>query len=317
MHEVVIAGGGPTGLMLAGELALAGADVAIVERRTSQDLPGQRAGGGTGGCCSRATPPTCTPQPEARASARRLTAQNLARRDDDRKYPILLTQVLRATDFLPWLSDRGLTLSGCRQADLHAWHAWSSENHRNAVRPFLQWCMANKLTGRFQLPQAVTGHSAPMPDPERIEHLGRVLTDGALPLRTRAAAAIVLLYAQPASRIVRLAVNDVTCEDGEVFLRLGDLPSPVPGPVASILLSWIGSRTNMRTATNRNSAWLFPARRAAQPMRPDYLARLLNGCRSQRAGVVAWRRSVGRRKGRRGCAGCVRVLARGRAGTAE
>jgi 2-polyprenyl-6-methoxyphenol hydroxylase-like FAD-dependent oxidoreductase len=44
-HVVVIAGGGPTGLMLAGELALAGVDVAIVERRASQDLPGARAGG--------------------------------------------------------------------------------------------------------------------------------------------------------------------------------------------------------------------------------------------------------------------------------
>ena len=42
---VVIAGGGPTGLMLAGELALAGVDVAIVERRASQDLAGSRAGG--------------------------------------------------------------------------------------------------------------------------------------------------------------------------------------------------------------------------------------------------------------------------------
>ncbi|HVH66391.1 MAG TPA: FAD-dependent monooxygenase [Gemmatimonadales bacterium] len=44
-HAVVIAGGGPTGLMLAGELALARIDVAIVERRASQDLTGQRAGG--------------------------------------------------------------------------------------------------------------------------------------------------------------------------------------------------------------------------------------------------------------------------------
>ena len=44
-HRVVIAGGGPTGLMLAGELALAGVDVAIVERRVSQDLVGSRAGG--------------------------------------------------------------------------------------------------------------------------------------------------------------------------------------------------------------------------------------------------------------------------------
>ena len=44
-HAVVIAGGGPTGLMLAGELALAGVDVAIVERRPTQDLAGSRAGG--------------------------------------------------------------------------------------------------------------------------------------------------------------------------------------------------------------------------------------------------------------------------------
>ena len=44
-HEVVIAGGGPTGLMLAGELALARVDVAIVERRMNQELAGSRAGG--------------------------------------------------------------------------------------------------------------------------------------------------------------------------------------------------------------------------------------------------------------------------------
>ncbi len=44
-HAVVIAGGGPAGLMLAGELAMAGVDVAIVERRESHDLAGLRAGG--------------------------------------------------------------------------------------------------------------------------------------------------------------------------------------------------------------------------------------------------------------------------------
>ncbi|WP_158814023.1 FAD-dependent monooxygenase [Methylocapsa sp. S129] len=44
-HAVVVAGGGPTGLMLAGELALAGIDVAIVERRANAELVGSRAGG--------------------------------------------------------------------------------------------------------------------------------------------------------------------------------------------------------------------------------------------------------------------------------
>ncbi len=42
-HAVVVVGGGPTGLMLGGELALAGVDVAIVERRADQGLIGARA----------------------------------------------------------------------------------------------------------------------------------------------------------------------------------------------------------------------------------------------------------------------------------
>lgn len=47
MHDiaVVIAGGGPTGLMLAAELKLAGVDAVVIERRPSQALEGSRAGG--------------------------------------------------------------------------------------------------------------------------------------------------------------------------------------------------------------------------------------------------------------------------------
>ncbi|MCV7195273.1 FAD-dependent monooxygenase [Mycobacterium angelicum] len=44
-HAVIVVGAGPTGLMLAGELALAGVDAAIVERRTSREFSGSRAGG--------------------------------------------------------------------------------------------------------------------------------------------------------------------------------------------------------------------------------------------------------------------------------
>jgi 2-polyprenyl-6-methoxyphenol hydroxylase-like FAD-dependent oxidoreductase len=44
-HAVVIAGGGPTGLMLAAELTLAGVDVVVVERRVERELEGSRAGG--------------------------------------------------------------------------------------------------------------------------------------------------------------------------------------------------------------------------------------------------------------------------------
>ena len=44
-HEVIVVGGGPAGMMLAAELALAKVDVAVVERRPDHVLAGSRAGG--------------------------------------------------------------------------------------------------------------------------------------------------------------------------------------------------------------------------------------------------------------------------------
>ena len=44
-YAVVIAGGGPAGMMLAAELALAKVDVAVVERCPDHVLVGSRAGG--------------------------------------------------------------------------------------------------------------------------------------------------------------------------------------------------------------------------------------------------------------------------------
>src|SRR5262245_23168876 len=44
-HAVAIAGGGPAGMMLAAELALANVDVVVVELRPDHTLPGSRAGG--------------------------------------------------------------------------------------------------------------------------------------------------------------------------------------------------------------------------------------------------------------------------------
>ncbi len=45
MADVIVVGAGPTGLMLAGELALAGVDVQVLERRSSSELVGMRARG--------------------------------------------------------------------------------------------------------------------------------------------------------------------------------------------------------------------------------------------------------------------------------
>jgi len=84
---------------------------------------------------------------------------------------------------------------------------------------------------------------------------------------------IVLFYAQPLNPIVRLTVDDLT-RDGNHILRLGEPPSPIPAPVAELLLAWIAQRDNMNTATNPNARWLSPGRRAGNRCTPDRSAYL-------------------------------------------
>ena len=143
-------------------------------------------------------------------------------------------QVKHATAFLRWLTDRGRDLTACRQADVDAWHAGHNEYSRNTLRAFLLWCTASRLTPRFRLPTPAIRHAAPLEQRERLNLLGYLLTSGDLPLRPRVAAIIVLLYAQPLSRVVRLTIDDVIQDGNQVLLRLGDPPSPLPAPVADL-----------------------------------------------------------------------------------
>ncbi|MFC4506040.1 MULTISPECIES: hypothetical protein [Streptomyces] len=62
-------------------------------------------------------------------------------------------------------------------------------------------------------PQVVNQDPTPPHQHRRLAMFRRVLNNDSLPLRTRTAAALVLLYAQPVTRIVRLTLEDVM-DDG-------------------------------------------------------------------------------------------------------
>jgi hypothetical protein len=106
---------------------------------------------------------------------------------------------------------------------------------------------------------------------QRLALLRRFLTDTRAPVAARAAACLLLLYAQPLTRIHRLAAADLTDAGGQMHLRLGDPPSPVPEPVAALLTQLAGNRANMNTAANPTARWLFPGGRPGQPLTPGAL----------------------------------------------
>jgi integrase len=186
-------------------------------------------------------------------------------------------QIKYATAFLQWLGERNTTLASCGQIDIDAWYAENTEHGRTCLRSFLNWAMQSRHCRRsLSIPAMKVARRAALSEDERLDALGRLLTDTEIPIRLRVVGVIVLLYAQPLSRIVRLSVDDVIREGDTVLLRLGEPASPVPAPVAALLLEHIANRDNMNTATNPASRWLFPGRRAGQPSRPDHLSALLN-----------------------------------------
>ncbi|MFI8913141.1 hypothetical protein ACIGW4_16240 [Streptomyces sp. NPDC053513] len=140
---------------------------------------------------------------------------------------------------------------------------------RRPSQSFLRWCMKTDRMPRLALPQAViTQDSEPLHQHRRLAMLRRVLNDDSLPLRARVAAALVLLYAQPVSRIVRLTTDDLTDDETTVTVRLGDPPSPLPEPAADLKRAYIQSRQHLPYASSRSAQWLFPGHQPGQPMNP-------------------------------------------------
>ncbi|MFG2563212.1 hypothetical protein [Streptomyces sp. NPDC048496] len=162
-----------------------------------------------------------------------------------------IRDLLMASGVLPQV-DRHLT-------DLDAWHAENATGRRTA-QAFLRWCADNHAMPRLKIPTCRTENPAPISQHRRITLIRRVLTDEELLLADRVAAALVLLYAQPVSRLVRLTTSDIVRDGGQVMLRLGDPAAPVPEPFAGMLLNHL--------AAQPNSTWLFPGHRAGQPLDP-------------------------------------------------
>ena len=207
------------------------------------------------------------PRLRAKAQARPLTPSHRQFASD---------QLTQAHGLLGWLAARGHTLAQATQADLDAWHATHNDHQRRCLRAFLRWAMRAGRLPRLTLPPLPVRRAAPITQHRRLELLGQLLTDQDRPLRSRVAACLMVLFAQPATRVVRLTIDDVTrAADGQVLIRFGEPATPVPEPFATLLLQANAQRDNLDTATNPGARWLFPGRRAGQPLHASHLSQLV------------------------------------------
>jgi hypothetical protein len=181
--------------------------------------------------------------PRLRARAARRPLTEAARR-------FAGAQFTQAERFLIWLDQRDRPLGGCTQTDLDTWHAQAADHHKRNLRAFLTWAIGARHMPKLALPTLHTRAGERLTQTRRLALLRRILTDDAPPARSRAAAGLMLLYAQPASRIVRLTIDDLLRDGHQVLIRLGEPPSPVPEALARILLELVGNWQDLNSATN-------------------------------------------------------------------
>jgi len=174
-----------------------------------------------------------------------------------------------AAAFLEHVASIDTAFIGCGQADLDRWFAHANSADRQQLRPFLSWAIRTRRMPRLTLPPTAEQTPKPISLQQRIEMLRRIHPGVDMDLTERMIALLILLYAQPLSRITRLRIDDITYgEDGQMLVRLGNPPAPVPAPFDAIIGAYLATRPNLTTATNPNSEWLFPGRRAGQPLHP-------------------------------------------------
>ena len=181
------------------------------------------------------------------------------------------------TRLLDHLARAGRTLHTAQQADIDNWFAQPGTTHWLA-RPFLAWARRrNHLDRSIQLPPAATpkNRTNVTDGDSRWATAQRLVDDNTIPADDRVAAALVVLYGQPLSRIARLTTNDIRPNpNGAVQLNLDGHPMPLHEPFAG-LIQQLPQRRSNGVADQVESTWLFPGSTAGNHIGPSALGNRL------------------------------------------
>lgn len=173
-----------------------------------------------------------------------------------------------ALDFLDWLDARGLALGELRQSDLERWLE-SGSTCLYDIRYFLSWATGRGLTSKLAVPSRPRQNpSSLLDEDERWQLLSRCLSDETMPLDTRAAGALILLFGLTTSRIRHLTTGQLTRSGEFSYLTIDRHPVLLPPRLAKILHKLADApRTRAAlTRASRGEPWLFPGLVPGQPI---------------------------------------------------
>jgi hypothetical protein len=181
-------------------------------------------------------------------------------------------EITEAIKFLTWLHNtHHRTLTTCLQQDVDEWLV-SGPTTRSKIRNLLAWAKKSWLNSSVHITHQQAPPSRSLTQQQRLAWLRELITGDSETLAYRVAGTLLLLFAQPLTRIAALETSAITTIDNDVWISLGREPIPVPQPFADMLIKHMSSRPNLRAAGGMQaSPWLFPGVQAGRHLAPQVI----------------------------------------------
>ncbi|QQB65053.1 hypothetical protein I6I18_01115 [Kytococcus sedentarius] len=185
------------------------------------------------------------------------------------------SDIQAAHAFLDHLTALGHDLDDCPQTCVDAWLS----TNRSARLTFIRWLKRGGYLPQTRLPDPVA-QKDPSHDIDPEDQLARVrqfLHDpDSASVEDRAAACLILLYAQPVAKIAALTTNDVGVRGGDTYLALGSEPMLLIPPLDALVTALPVAKPFGTASTLADTRWLFTGKNAGTHLHPASLMARMN-----------------------------------------
>jgi hypothetical protein len=180
-------------------------------------------------------------------------------------------QEIAAITFLTWLKDdANHTLATCTQSDIDRWLS-SGPTTRSTIRTFIVFAVNERLSPPRVVPHRSARSSRRLTPEDRLDGIRNCLENTTIPVPTRVAALLLLLFAQPLSRVCSLTTTAVQREQTGMMITFDAQPVELPAVFATLIEQHLTDRSPARMRSTDHSPWLFPGSKAGHHITHSYL----------------------------------------------
>jgi hypothetical protein len=178
-------------------------------------------------------------------------------------------EITETVKFLLWLQEtHQRTAATCTQQDVDEWLA-TGPTTRSAIRTFFVQARKTRLNTKINIQHRSARTSPSLSQEQRLAWIHELLTGNSESLPYRVAGLLLLLFAQPLVKVVTLPTKIIDDGDAGMSITLGQHPTDIPEPFASLLREHLAARPNLRTGAGPDSPWMFPSNTAGRHIHPD------------------------------------------------